>query len=88
MATTDAVSTPLAPEIRLGLTVFALGAFGALGSLLVALGVTDVLAYADGYRTGHWVVASYLRAFAVTGAGWSLLVAVMFGTVRTALASR
>jgi len=88
MATTDSVSTVLDPEVRLGLTVFALGVFAALGSLLVALGVTDVLAYADGYRPGHWVVASYAKAFSVTAAGWSLLVAVAFATVRTALAPR
>jgi len=88
MATTDSVSTALTPEIRLGLTVVAFGAFAALGSLLAVLGVTDVLAYTDGYRAGHRAVASYARAFAVTAAGWSLLVAVAFATVRMALAPR
>lgn len=88
MGTTNSVSTALAPEVRLGVTVFALGAFAALGSLLVALGVADVLAYADGHRPSHWIVASYAQAFAVTAAGWSLLVAVLYATVRTALSPR
>ena len=88
METTNSASTRFAPEIRLGLTVFGLGAFAALGSILVALGITDVLAYADGYRPSHWVVTSYAQAFAVAAAGWSLLVAVTFATVRTALAPR
>jgi hypothetical protein len=88
MATTDSVSTALTPEIRLGLTVVTLGVFAALGSLLAVIGVTDVLAYADSYRAGHWTVASYARAFAVTAAGWSLLVAVAFATVRMALVPR
>lgn len=88
MATTNPVSTGLSPEIRLGLTVFALGAFAALGSILVAVGVTDALAYANGYRPGHWVLLSYAEATAITAAGWSLLVAVAFGTIRTALGPR
>lgn len=88
MATSNADATLLSPEVRLGLTVFGLGLFAALGSVLVALGLTDVLAYADGYRPSHWIVVSYVEAFAVTAAGWSLLVAVAFGTIRTALAPR
>jgi len=86
MATSNASSTLLSPEVRLGLTVLGLGALAALGSTLAVLGLTDVLAYADGYRPGHWVLASYGRAFAVSAAGWSLLVAVTFATVRTAIA--
>lgn len=86
MATSDTASTRLPAEVRLGATVFGLGAFAALGSTLVALGLTDVLAYAEG--PGRSAAVSYLTAFGVATAGWSLLVAVVFATVRTALGPR
>jgi hypothetical protein len=85
MATSSSPSTALSPEVRLGLTVFGLGLFAAFGSALVALGLTDLLAYADGYRPTHPVVVGYAEAVAVTTAGWSLLVAVAYSTLRTAL---
>ena len=71
MATTDANRTP--PDGSLLTTAVGLGALAALGSILVALGLTDTLAIVDGYRPGGWIVLSYARAFLVTVAGWALI---------------
>jgi hypothetical protein len=88
MATSNERTAGLPPDVRLGLTVFGLGALAALGSVLVAIGVGDVLAYVGGYRPSHWLVVSYAQALAVATVGWSLLVAVAFTTIRVALGGR
>ena len=60
-------------DASLGTTVIGIALAAALGSILVAVGVTDVLVFLDGYRPGHWIVMSYAQAFLVTVTGWGLL---------------
>lgn len=74
-------ATPL--DARLLLTALGIGLVAAIGTALVALGLTDLLAYADGYRPSHWMVSSYATALAVMTAGWSLLVGGALWTVHT-----
>jgi hypothetical protein len=86
MATTD--SSGLVLDAGLGTTMIGIALAAALGSILVAVGVTDVLAFLDGYRPGHWVVMSYARAFLVAVAGWGLLALAAVGTLDAAWTDR
>ena len=83
MATSNSSGTMI--DAGTGTTVIAVALAAALGSILVAVGVTDFLAFLDGYRPGHWVVMSYAQAFLVTVAGWGLLA---LAAVRTLDAAR
>jgi hypothetical protein len=79
MATTD--SSGVVVDAGLGTRMVGIALAAALGSILVAVGVTDVLAFLEGYRPGHWVVMSYAQAFLVTAGGWGLLALAAVGTL-------
>jgi len=82
MASTDTERPTMTP--RLGATVISIGTIAALGSILVALGLTDVLAIVDGYRTSHSLAFGYGQAFLVSVTGWALLAMAGVYTVRAA----
>ncbi len=82
MATTD--SNGIVMDAGLGTTIVGIAIAGAVGSILVAVGVTDVLAFLEGYRPGHWVVMSYAQAFLVTVGGWGLLALAAIGVLDVA----
>ena len=79
----DSYTEATTPGARLLLATLGIGLLAAVGSALVALGLTDVLAYANGYRPGHWIVASYATALGVMALGWSLFAGAVFWTART-----
>jgi hypothetical protein len=82
MATTD--SSGVVMDAGLGTKMIGIALVAALGSILVAVGVTDFLAFLDGYRPGHWVVMSYAQAFLVAVTGWGLLALAAVGTLDAA----
>jgi hypothetical protein len=82
MATTD--SSGLVIDTGFGTTMIGIALIAALGSILVAVGVTDFLAFLEGYRPGHWVVMSYAQAFLVAVVGWGLLALAAVGTMDAA----
>ena len=82
MATTDSDGVATLPTA--GMRVIGVGLLAALGSILVAVGLTDVLAFLEGYRPGHWIVLSYAQAFLVMAAGWALLASAAIETLSAA----
>lgn len=82
MATTD--SGGVVMDAGLGTKMIGIALAAALGSILVTVGVTDFLAFREGYRPGHWVVVSYAQAFLLAVAGWGLLALAAVGTLDAA----
>lgn len=80
----DSYTDATTPAARLLLATLGIGLLAAFGTALVALGLTDLLAYADGYRPGNWLVSSYASTLVVMATGWSLLAGAVLWTAHIA----
>lgn len=88
MAITDSTPTSTVANPRLVVPVVGIALLAAFGSLLVILGLTDLLAYLVSYRPTPWIAYDFVTALTVTTVGWAFFVAAFISTVRVALARR
>lgn len=86
MATSTQTKTGFGVNPRIVFKMVVAGVLAAIGSVLVLIGLTDFLAYLDGYRPGGPAIQLYTNAFIVLTIGWMALIASLIVTGRTVLA--